>query len=201
MTDKIANGCFFEPLAQFAKQGDAMPLRIGLPCFAFAAVVIGGNRDVGDFLGGVDPAEPSDDVKFDDVLHCLSPDRVRRNVLTDMTGRAPPARQPKNGGSIHGNRRRNAGFLLARMKAVQAANFRQSRTEADTRQMSNVRYSYAKRIGGCESRIQAACDFCYCDLFATNLFRSKGIKNDSQVARFDVGRLLISGHRTDTGSR
>lgn len=26
----------------------------------------------------------------------------------------------------------NAGFLLARMKAVQAANFRQSRTEADT---------------------------------------------------------------------
>jgi hypothetical protein len=54
--DKIANGCFFEPLTQFAKQGDAAPLRIGLPCLAFAAVVIGGNRDVGDVLGGVDPA-------------------------------------------------------------------------------------------------------------------------------------------------
>ena len=67
--DKIANGRFFEPLAQFAKQGDAVPLRIGLPCFAFAAVVVGGNRDVGDVLGGVDSAEPSDDVKFDDVLH------------------------------------------------------------------------------------------------------------------------------------
>jgi hypothetical protein len=31
-----------------------MPLRIGLPCFAFATVVVGGDRDVGDVLGGVD---------------------------------------------------------------------------------------------------------------------------------------------------
>ena len=62
--DKIADGGFVEPFAQFAEQGDAVPLRIGLPCFAFAAVVIGGDRDVGDGLGGVDPAEPSDDVKF-----------------------------------------------------------------------------------------------------------------------------------------
>jgi hypothetical protein len=83
--DKIADGGVGEPVAQFGEQRDAMPLRIGLPCFAFATVVIGGNRDVGDVLGGVDPAEPSDDVKFDDVLHCLSPDRIRRNVLTDMT--------------------------------------------------------------------------------------------------------------------
>ena len=53
-----------------------MPLRIGLTSFAFAAVVVGGNRDVGDGLGGVDPAESSDDVKFDDILHGFSPDRV-----------------------------------------------------------------------------------------------------------------------------
>ena len=59
-----AQGRFVEPLAQFAEQGDAVPLRVGRPCFAFAAVVVGGNRDVGDGLGGVDPAEPSDDVKF-----------------------------------------------------------------------------------------------------------------------------------------
>jgi hypothetical protein len=84
--DKIADGGVGEPVAHLVKQGDTVPLRIGLPCFAFAAIVVGGNRDVGDFLGGVDPAEPSDDVKFDDVLHCLSPDRVRRYVLTDMTG-------------------------------------------------------------------------------------------------------------------
>ena len=84
--DKIADCGVGEPVAHLVKQGDAVPLRIGLPCLAFAAIVIGGNRDVGDFLGGVDPAEPSDDVKFDDVLHFLSPDRVRRNVLTDMTG-------------------------------------------------------------------------------------------------------------------
>jgi hypothetical protein len=31
-----------------------VPLRIGLPRFAFAAVVVGGDRDVGDVLGGVD---------------------------------------------------------------------------------------------------------------------------------------------------
>ena len=74
--DKIADCGVGEPVAQFAEQGDAVPLRIGLPCFAFAAIVIGGNRDVGDVLGGVDPAEPSDDVEFDDVLHGLSPDRV-----------------------------------------------------------------------------------------------------------------------------
>ena len=41
--DKIADGGVGEPFAQFAEQGDAMPLRIGLPCLAFAAVVIGGN--------------------------------------------------------------------------------------------------------------------------------------------------------------
>ena len=81
--DKIADCGVGEPVAHLVEQGDAVPLRIGLPCFAFAAVVVGGNRDMGHFLGGVDPAEPSDDVKFDDVLHCLSPDRVRRNVLTD----------------------------------------------------------------------------------------------------------------------
>ena len=74
--DKIADCGVAEPFAQFGEQGDAVPLRIGLPSFAFAAVVIGGNRDVGDSLGGVDPAEPSDDVKFDDVLHEFSPDRV-----------------------------------------------------------------------------------------------------------------------------
>ena len=62
--DKIADCGFVEPFAQFAEQGDAVPLRVGLPCFALAAVVVGGNRDVGDGLGGVDPAEPSDDVKF-----------------------------------------------------------------------------------------------------------------------------------------
>ncbi len=75
--DKIADASLFEPVAHFVEQGDAVPLRIRFPCLAFAAVVIGGNRDVGDVLAGVDPAEPSDDVKFDDVLHCLSPDRVR----------------------------------------------------------------------------------------------------------------------------
>jgi hypothetical protein len=84
--DKIADGGVVDPLTQFGEEGDAVPLRIGLPRLAFAAVVVGGDRDVSDVLGGVDPAEPSDDVKFDDVLHCLSPDRVRRYVLTDMTG-------------------------------------------------------------------------------------------------------------------
>ena len=39
--DKIADCGFVEPFAQFAEQGDAVPLWIGLPCFAFAAVVIG----------------------------------------------------------------------------------------------------------------------------------------------------------------
>ena len=53
-----------------------MPLRIGFPRFAFAAVVVSGNRDVGDGLSGVDPAEASDDVKFDYVLPGFSPDRV-----------------------------------------------------------------------------------------------------------------------------
>lgn len=72
--DKITDSGFGEPVAQFSKQGDAMLLRIGLPCLAFAAVVIDGNRDVSDFLGGVDLAEPSDDVKFYDILHCFSPD-------------------------------------------------------------------------------------------------------------------------------
>ena len=84
--DKIADGGFVEPFAQSSEQGDAVPLGIGRPCFPFAAVVIGGNRDVGDLLVGVDPPEPSDDVKFDDVLHGFSPDGVRRNVLTDITG-------------------------------------------------------------------------------------------------------------------
>ena len=54
--DKIADGGVAEPFAQFSEQCDAVPLGIGLPSFAFAAVVIGGNRDVGDGLGGVDPA-------------------------------------------------------------------------------------------------------------------------------------------------
>ena len=58
--NKIADYRFVEPFAQFGKQGDAMPLRIGRPCFAFAAVVVSGNRDVGDGLGGVDLAKPSD---------------------------------------------------------------------------------------------------------------------------------------------
>ena len=64
--DKIADcgpstslrSAFVEPLAQFAEQGDAVPLRIGRPCFAFAAVVVGGKGDVGDGFGGVDPAPP-----------------------------------------------------------------------------------------------------------------------------------------------
>ena len=42
---KIADGGFVEPLAQFAEQGDAVPLRIGRPCFTFAAVVIGNYGD------------------------------------------------------------------------------------------------------------------------------------------------------------
>ena len=54
--DKIADGGVGEPVAHLVKQGDAMPLRIRFPRFAFAAVVVGGNRDVSDFLGGVDPA-------------------------------------------------------------------------------------------------------------------------------------------------
>jgi hypothetical protein len=52
--DKIADCGIGEPVAHLVKQGDAVPLRIGLPCFAFAAVVVGGDRDVGDVLGGVD---------------------------------------------------------------------------------------------------------------------------------------------------
>ncbi|MEO7569685.1 MAG: hypothetical protein ABIT16_08455, partial [Croceibacterium sp.] len=86
--NEITDGGFVEPFPLLCEQGDAVPLRIGRPCFAFAAIVVGGNRDVSDGLGGVDPAEPSDDVKFDDVLHGLSPDRVRRNVLTDILGAA-----------------------------------------------------------------------------------------------------------------
>ena len=39
--DKIADGGFVEPFALLGEQGDAMPLRIGRPCFAFAAVVVG----------------------------------------------------------------------------------------------------------------------------------------------------------------
>ena len=38
-------------------------------------------------------AEPSDDVKFSDVLHVSSPDCVRRNVLTDIEG--PRAARPQ----------------------------------------------------------------------------------------------------------
>ncbi len=53
--DKIADCGVGEPVAQLGEQGDAVPLRIGLPCLAFAAVVVGCNRDVGDVLGGVDP--------------------------------------------------------------------------------------------------------------------------------------------------
>ena len=41
--DKIADCGFVEPFALLGEQGDAVPLRIGRPCFAFAAVVIGGN--------------------------------------------------------------------------------------------------------------------------------------------------------------
>jgi hypothetical protein len=41
--DKIADCGVGEPVAHLVKQGDAMPLRIGLPCFAFAAVVVSGN--------------------------------------------------------------------------------------------------------------------------------------------------------------
>jgi hypothetical protein len=51
-----------------------MPLRVGLPCFAFSAVVIDGNRDVSDLLCGVDLTKPSDDVKLYDILHWFSPD-------------------------------------------------------------------------------------------------------------------------------
>jgi hypothetical protein len=54
--DKIADCGVGEPVARFVERGDAVPLRIGLPCFDFAAVVVGGDRDVGDFLGGVDPS-------------------------------------------------------------------------------------------------------------------------------------------------
>jgi hypothetical protein len=89
-------------------RNDAIPLRIELPCFAFAAVVIGGNRDVSDVLGGFDPAEPSDDVKFDEVLRCLSPDRAVRNDLTDMTGARATCAPAKNKGSIYENCRRDA---------------------------------------------------------------------------------------------
>lgn len=85
----------FEPLAQSAEQSDAVPQRIKIPCFAFAAVVIGGNRDEGGVLGGVDPARPSDNDKFDDVLHKFSPDRVRRSVLTDITGPRAACAQAK----------------------------------------------------------------------------------------------------------
>jgi hypothetical protein len=52
--DKIADCGVGEAVAHLVEQGDAVTLRIGLPCFAFAAVVVGGNRDVGDVLGGVD---------------------------------------------------------------------------------------------------------------------------------------------------
>lgn len=56
---------------------------MGSPCLALAVVVVGGNRDEGDFLADADPAQPSDDGELDDVLHGFSSDRVRRNVLTD----------------------------------------------------------------------------------------------------------------------
>lgn len=63
---------------------DAIPGDVGLPFVAIAAAVVGSNRKMGDILGTVDPAEPSDDVKFGDILHLSRPDRVRRNIPTDI---------------------------------------------------------------------------------------------------------------------
>ena len=57
--DKIADCGSGELVAQFGKQGDAVPLWIGLPCLAIAAVVVGGNRDEVTFLAGsILPSRP-----------------------------------------------------------------------------------------------------------------------------------------------
>ena len=57
--DRVA-GLTFDHVFRLADApGDAVPLRIGRPCLAFATIVVGGNRDVRDVLGGVDPAEAS----------------------------------------------------------------------------------------------------------------------------------------------
>ena len=50
---------------------------------------------MGDLLVGVDLADAPDDVKFCNILHETSPDRVRRNVLTGITGPRAACAQAK----------------------------------------------------------------------------------------------------------
>ena len=72
--DKIADAGFMEPFAQSTEQGDAVPgislwgsdvhvSPLRLAQHKSAAVVIGGKRNVGDGLGGIDPADQSDTVR------------------------------------------------------------------------------------------------------------------------------------------
>jgi hypothetical protein len=75
--DEIAFIGFAQPVAQLAKNRNAVPMWIGFPVVAIAAILVGSDRDMGDILGGVDLADSPDDVKFCDVLHGLSPDCVR----------------------------------------------------------------------------------------------------------------------------
>jgi hypothetical protein len=65
-------------------QRDAISGDVGLTFVAIAAAGVGSNRKMGDILGTVDPAEPSDDVKIGDILHLDRSNRVRRNVPTDI---------------------------------------------------------------------------------------------------------------------
>jgi hypothetical protein len=60
---------FGDTLGQLAEDRDVVPVGVGFPVVTIAAIIVGSDRDVGDFLFDLDLADAADDAEFCDVLH------------------------------------------------------------------------------------------------------------------------------------